>query len=168
MLQNSLHTKYYFKENEAQALNDFIMPMLEYYPEKRATARQMLKHPWLKMPSNFNYFMNEEEIKKYNIKEKIKKNNYSNKDDDKDDNEINEYNDVYSSDSELYKADDEDNDKKQVYNEFKNEDDSGDENPDKINIPNYNNSFAEYGQFIDLTNLDRANPQFDEIMKNEA
>ena len=37
----------------------------------------------------------------------------------------------------------------------------------KIIISNYNNSFAEYGQFIDLTNLDRANPQFDEILKKE-
>ena len=164
-LKDILINKYYFKENEAQALTDFIMPMLEYYPEKRATARQMLRHPWLKMPSNFNYFMNEEEINKNNNKEKKGKNNINNYDNS--DKEMNENNDVYSSDSELYKADDEDNDKKDFYKEYKDEEDSGDENPDKINIPNYNNSFAEYGQFIDLTNLDRANPQFDEILKNE-
>ena len=164
-LKDMLINKYYFKENEAQALNDFIMPMLEYYPEKRATARQMLRHPWLKMPSNFNYIMNEEEIKKNNInpkKENKKANNHENSDD-----EVNENNDVYSSESELYKADDEDNNIKDFYKENKNEEDSGDENPDKISIPNYNNSFAEYGQFIDLTNLDRANPQFDEILKSE-
>jgi hypothetical protein len=34
-------------------------------------------------------------------------------------------------------------------------------------IPNFNNSFAEYGQFVDLTSLDRANPQFDKIMKHK-
>ena len=31
---------------------------------------------------------------------------------------------------------------------------------------NFNNSFAQYGQFVDLTSLDRANPQFDNIMSN--
>ena len=72
---------------------------------------------------------------------------------------------VYSSDSELYAADDEDNDKGDIYSEFA-EDDSGDDNPDKVIIPNFNNSFAEYGQFVDLTSLDRANPQFDKIMKS--
>ena len=36
----------------------------------------------------------------------------------------------------------------------------------KIIIPNYNNSFAEYGQFIDLTKSDKKNPQFDEIINN--
>ena len=72
---------------------------------------------------------------------------------------------VYSSDSELYGADDEDNDKYDDSKDF-GEDDSGDDNPDKIIIPNFNNSFAEYGQFVDLTSLDRANPQFDKIMKS--
>ena len=39
----------------------------------------------------------------------------------------------------------------------------GIENPDKINIPNFNNSFAQYGQFVDLAALDRANPQFENL-----
>ena len=75
--------------------------------------------------------------------------------------------DVYESDSELYGADDEDNglSDKKAEKEFE-EDDSGDNNPDKVLIPNFNNSFAEYGQFVDLTSLDRANPQFDKIMKH--
>ena len=75
--------------------------------------------------------------------------------------------DVYESDSELYGADDEDNglSDKKAEKEFE-EDDSGDDNPDKVLIPNFNNSFAEYGQFVDLTSLDRANPQFDKIMKH--
>ncbi len=166
-LKEILINKYYFKEKEAQALTDFIMPMLEYFPEKRATARQMLKHPWLKMPPNFDYFMSNDEIIKNSIKERNNNNNKKeNGDDDVD--ERNEFGDVYLSDNELYKADeDEKNDNKEYYNDYRDEDDSGDENPDKINIPNYNNSFAEYGQFIDLTNLDRANPQFEQIMKSE-
>ena len=29
---------------------DFLQPMLEYEPERRGTARDMLSHPWLKAP----------------------------------------------------------------------------------------------------------------------
>ena len=160
-IKDILIDKYYFKEKEAQALTDFIMPMLEYFPEKRATARQMLKHPWLNMTQNFDYLMNNDEIIKNSMK--VKNNNKDIGDNDK----INDFGDINLSDNELYKADDEDNDNNEYYNEFEDEEDSGDENPDKINIANYNNSFAEYGQFIDLTNLDRANPQFEEIMKSD-
>jgi len=169
-IKDILTKKYFFIEDEAKALNDFLLPMLEYYPSKRATAKQMLGHPWLKMPPNFDYLLNEENIEKINGNTK---NNLLNiikdDDDDKDENDndnanINKQKDV---DSDLYEADDEDNDKGNDARDFKDEDDSGDENPDKILIPNFNNSFAEYGQFIDLTNLDRANPQFDPILKTE-
>ena len=166
-LNDILINNYKFKENEAKALTDFIMPMLEYYPEKRVSARQMLRHPWLKMPPNFQYIMNDDEIKNYNNKNKKNNNNENNNENNiENNNDEIKRSDVYSSDTELYKADDEVNEK-ELFKENKYEDDSGDENPDKISIANYNNSFAEYGQFIDLTNLDRANPQFDEIMKKE-
>ena len=167
-LKDILIKKYYFKENEAKALSDFLMPMLEYYPSKRATARQMLRHEWLKMPANFDYLMSDIEIEKMNMIESAKDNLINTNKDDNNENDSNsKYRDIFSSDTELYEADDEDNSKGDVYNEFKNDEESGDENPDKIIIPNFNNSFAEYGQFIDLTNLDRANPQFDEILKKE-
>lgn len=32
---------------QAQGLSSFLLPMLEYAPDKRATAEVMLKHPWL-------------------------------------------------------------------------------------------------------------------------
>lgn len=32
---------------QAEGLASFLLPMLEYVPEKRATAAEMLKHPWL-------------------------------------------------------------------------------------------------------------------------
>ena len=158
-LKNVLMEKYHFKEKEAKALNDFLMPMLEYYPDKRASARDLLRHPWLTMPADFDYKISEIEIEKRKMIDSNKKKL------EMDDNnlDVNEK-EVYSSDSELYGADDEDNGQGDIYNEFA-EDDSGDDNPDKINIPNFNNSFAEYGQFVDLTSLDRANPQFDKIMK---
>lgn len=169
-IKDILTKKYFFIEDEAKALNDFLLPMLEYYPSKRATAKQMLGHPWLNMPPNFDYLLNEENIEKINGNTKnnllniIKDDDDDNDENDNDNANINKQKDV---DSDLYEADDEDNDKGNDARDFKDEDDSGDENPDKILIPNFNNSFAEYGQFIDLTNLDRANPQFDPILKTE-
>ena len=32
---------------QANFLASFLLPMLEFTPERRATAREMLKHPWL-------------------------------------------------------------------------------------------------------------------------
>ena len=162
-IKDILVKKYNFKEKEAQAFSDFLMPMLEYYPDKRASARELLKHPWLNMPADFDYKISEIEIEKKKMIEsnKIKEENEEKKKD------IFEK-DVYDSDDELYGADDEDNalSDKKAEKEFE-EDDSGDDNPDKVLIPNFNNSFAEYGQFVDLTSLDRANPQFDKIMKHK-
>lgn len=51
------------KESEARALTDFLTPILELYPEKRATAAQMLNHYWLDMDTN-EFFVSEEELKK--------------------------------------------------------------------------------------------------------
>ena len=165
-IKEILIKKYFFKEDEAKALNDFLLPMLEYYPSKRATAKQMLGHPWLNMPPNFDYLSNEKIIE--NVNENSKNNLLSIiNDDDDDGNDNDNLNKQKDIESDLYEADDEDNDKGNEVRDFKDEDDSGDENPDKIMIPNFNNSFAEYGQFIDLTNLDRANPQFDPILKTE-
>jgi serine/threonine protein kinase len=33
---------------QAQGLADFLLPMLEPSPDKRATAQRMLEHPWLR------------------------------------------------------------------------------------------------------------------------
>ena len=161
-IKDILVKKYNFKEKEAKAFSDFLMPMLEYYPDKRASARELLKHPWLNMPADFDYKISEIEIEKRKM---IDNNKFVEENEDKK-KDINEK-DVYESDSELYGADDEDNglSDKKAEKEFE-EDDSGDNNPDKVLIPNFNNSFAEYGQFVDLTSLDRANPQFDKIMKH--
>ena len=167
-LKNVLMMKYHFKEKEAQALSDFIMPMLEYLPEKRASARELLNHPWLKMEPNFDVKMNDVEIAKMNFFENIKneemeneKNNNFLYDDDSDNDRQ-----VYTSESEVNEGDDEDNSEydAEFSEDDKESEESGDENPDKINIMNFNNSYTQYGQFVDLTSLDRANPQFDNIM----
>uniref|UniRef100_A0AAV2LWG7 non-specific serine/threonine protein kinase n=1 Tax=Knipowitschia caucasica TaxID=637954 RepID=A0AAV2LWG7_KNICA len=46
-LYDVLVEKYHFLLKEASDLSDFLLPMLEYYPERRATAAQCLQHPWL-------------------------------------------------------------------------------------------------------------------------
>lgn len=46
--------KYKFKEKEAQAFTDFLIPMLRWDPNKRASAEEMLKHPWLTMPADYS------------------------------------------------------------------------------------------------------------------
>ena len=51
------------KESESKALADFLMPMLELYPEKRATAAQMLNHYWLDMNTT-DLFVTEEDVAK--------------------------------------------------------------------------------------------------------
>ena len=162
-IKDILVKKYHFKEKEAKAFSDFLMPMLEYYPEKRASARDLLRHPWLNMPADFDYKISDIEIEK----KKMIESNMSKEENEEKKKDIFEK-DVYDSDSELYGADDEDNNKsdKNTEKEFE-EDDSGDDNPDKVLISNFNNSFAEYGQFVDLTSLDRANPQFDKIMTHK-
>ena len=146
-LKTVLMMKYHFKEKEAEALSDFLMPMLEYLPEKRASAKELLNHPWLKMEDNFDVKMNEVEIAKMNFIENLKNEEIENEINEGDDEDNSEYDNEFSDDD-------------------KESDDSGDQNPDKVNIMNFNNSFAQYGQFVDLTSLDRANPQFDNIMSN--
>uniref|UniRef100_A0A3B4CK06 non-specific serine/threonine protein kinase n=1 Tax=Pygocentrus nattereri TaxID=42514 RepID=A0A3B4CK06_PYGNA len=39
--------KYEWSREEAESFTDFLLPMLELVPEKRATAAECLRHPWL-------------------------------------------------------------------------------------------------------------------------
>ncbi len=60
--------KYRFKLDEAASFADFLIPMLEWDPEKRASAEKMLGHPWLKEAVHKNVKMSEEEYKTYKEK----------------------------------------------------------------------------------------------------
>ena len=192
-LKDKLVKNYHIKENEAKPLSDFLKLMFEYYPEKRAKAKDLLKHPWLKMEANFDYyssknekmillensFINNEKLNKNFNSDKIYFDNnnnvilYSNNSSFDSNNNKNL---LYISEDEIYEADDEDNNEDNNDNKIlsslnnsksflKEEEESGDENPDKIIIKNFNNSFAQYGQFVDLAELDRPNPQFENIIK---
>ncbi len=60
-LRKVLTEKYRIREDEAKELADFLMPMLQWYPEKRATAQQMLNHPWLTSPGTYDYKLSDRE-----------------------------------------------------------------------------------------------------------
>lgn len=47
-LMEVLTEKYEWDVKEAKEFADFLLPMLEFDPEKRATAADCLAHPWLK------------------------------------------------------------------------------------------------------------------------
>lgn len=46
-LEDVLTDKYKLPREEAVALAEFLLPMLDFVPETRATAADMLRHPWL-------------------------------------------------------------------------------------------------------------------------
>lgn len=45
-LHKVLKEKYEFSEQDATDLADFLVPILDFVPEKRPTAAQCLSHPW--------------------------------------------------------------------------------------------------------------------------
>jgi len=42
-----LKEKYLMDHEDAEMLSSFLMPMMHYYPDTRATAAELVKHPWL-------------------------------------------------------------------------------------------------------------------------
>ncbi|XP_073498869.1 SRSF protein kinase 3-like [Phyllobates terribilis] len=47
-LYDTLVDRHKWQKNEALLLASFLLPMLEYYPEKRAVAEKCLEHPWIR------------------------------------------------------------------------------------------------------------------------
>lgn len=64
-LRNVLIEKYHIREDEAKLFDSFIQPMLRPQPIKRASARDMLFHPWLSAPPNLHFKYTEQEFQKY-------------------------------------------------------------------------------------------------------
>jgi len=71
-LKKVLTEKYLIREDEAQALNDFLLPMLDWHHDKRASAEEMLKHPWLDMAPNYDFKYSEVEYQKLQLKKQMK------------------------------------------------------------------------------------------------
>jgi serine/threonine-protein kinase SRPK3 len=100
-LKKVLMEKYRFIESEAESLADFLLPMLEWYPEKRATAKKMLDHPWLEMESNYDYLLSERDYQVMMLKNRL-----TNEPPGEDNKEMSE---LGESDNDLFNADSEDN-----------------------------------------------------------
>lgn len=64
--------KYKLKEKEAQEFADFLLPMLEFFPDRRITAQNALKSSWFNMPPNPEFRMDEKEFKEYQTRKKTK------------------------------------------------------------------------------------------------
>lgn len=47
-LPDVLREKYHFSPSQGMAISDFLLPMLEVLPEKRANAGGMASHEWMK------------------------------------------------------------------------------------------------------------------------
>lgn len=71
-LKKVLMEKYRIKEEEAQLLSDFLLPMLDWNPDRRATAQQMLNHPWLNATANYDYKLSEREYEVMMLKRQVK------------------------------------------------------------------------------------------------
>jgi serine/threonine protein kinase len=50
---------------EAEMLADFFGKMIKWEPKDRASAREMLKHPWLKMQPRYETKMSRSEVKEF-------------------------------------------------------------------------------------------------------
>ena len=68
-----LTDKYMIREEEAMAFSDFLVPMLKWRHDGRATAQEMLQHPWLNMPDNYDYKFTKKEYEKIQFKKDMKK-----------------------------------------------------------------------------------------------
>ncbi|KAK4781738.1 hypothetical protein SAY86_015840 [Trapa natans] len=51
-LNKVLREKYEFSEKEANDMSDFLVPILDFVPEKRPTAAECLLHPWINAGPN--------------------------------------------------------------------------------------------------------------------
>jgi len=47
-MKQVLHEKYKMDGKIAEEITDFLLPMLDYNPDRRATARRCLQHKWIK------------------------------------------------------------------------------------------------------------------------
>ena len=107
-LKKVLVEKYRIKEEEAVALADFLLPMLTWNHETRASAQEMLKHPWLDMEPNFDFKYTEREYEVMLLKKELKnqmKGGQGQQQDQADVEDRQEMNELVESDPELYGAD---------------------------------------------------------------
>lgn len=67
-LELLLTDKFRLKQNEAHQLADFLGLILKWFPSDRASAKQLLSHPWLSMPDDYEPRMTDLEFQKFALK----------------------------------------------------------------------------------------------------
>lgn len=141
-LNQLLIEKYRIKENEAKLLADFLLPMLDWYPSRRATAEEMLNHPWLSAENNYDYKISEEEYKRRILMRSVE-----------DVKKSVEKGDLADSEHDLNRADIEDNDRTMLSGAEDFEETLSEEEEDTGN--------KKYSLHSNLLNVDHGpNPQF--------
>jgi len=80
-IKKVLTDKYLFHPDEAQAFADFLQPMLEWHHDRRATADEMLSHPWLKMADNYSFKYTKEEYDRIQFTQQMKEDRKGNEED---------------------------------------------------------------------------------------
>jgi len=66
-LYNVLLEKYRLKDQEARSLSSFLNAMLQWRPKDRASARDLLFHPWLKEADEYGFWMSKAHLKEFKI-----------------------------------------------------------------------------------------------------
>ncbi len=76
-LKDVMIAKYRFKQNEAQLFQDFMLPLLNCYPERRTLSHQILSHPWVHTACSDNYLMQQvESCRDYETHQRLRSERY--------------------------------------------------------------------------------------------
>lgn len=67
-LNKLLIDKYKFSEIDAHEFSEFLLPLLDFAPERRPTAEQCLQHPWFNCKESIpNEMINESSVEKVDV-----------------------------------------------------------------------------------------------------
>ena len=66
-LDRLLVDKFNFSDTDAREFSEFLVPILDFAPEKRPTAQQCLQHPWLNIDLTQNEEKNEPSLEKVGV-----------------------------------------------------------------------------------------------------
>ncbi|PSS00377.1 Serine/threonine-protein kinase [Actinidia chinensis var. chinensis] len=66
-LDQLLVDKFKFSDTDAREFSEFLVPILDFAPEKRPTAQQCLQHPWLNIDLTQNEEKNEPSLEKVGV-----------------------------------------------------------------------------------------------------
>jgi serine/threonine-protein kinase SRPK3 len=66
-LYNVLLEKYRLKDDQARSLSSFLNAMLKWRPRDRMSARELLKHPFLRESDEYSVWMSKDHLKEFKI-----------------------------------------------------------------------------------------------------